>query len=193
MKNKKTITIIIIIISLIILVSTLSFVVIKFVRGIKEDKRRTNEIIMLIDENYTNFKSSIDLFNSKREVLHTEIFVDNYYDEMGTKIDGWKKHLDEYTIIVKNLENNSSYLKNNCKTVKTLNNNSIIQCESFEYAYEKAINSYISDINLYNESIKGYNEWINGNNELKPLEVYNNYLYKKYIDYNKDGEFFGKE
>ena len=192
MKNKKTITIIIIILSLIILVSMLSFFVIKFVHGIKEDKRRTNEIIILIDENYANFKSSIDLFNSKREILHNEIFVDNYYDEMETKIDGWKKLLDEYTIIVKELENNSKYLKNNCKTVKTLNNNASMQCESFEYVYETAINSYIADINLYNESIKGYNEWINGNSQLKPLELYNN-LYKDYIDYNKDGEFFGKE
>ena len=111
---------------------------------------------------------------------------------METKIDGWQKLLDEYTVIINELENNSSYLKDNCKTVKTLNNNASIQCESFEFAYETAINSYISDINLYNESIKGYNEWVSNNGELKPLELYNN-LYKDYIDYNKDGEFFGKE
>lgn len=191
MKNKKTLKIIIIIVSLIALATLISFLGIKFVRGIKEDRKKTNEIITLIEKNYIGFKTNIDLFNSKREVLHNEIFVDNYYEEMATKADSWKKLLDEYEIIVKELENNSSYLKINCKTVKTLNNNASIKCESFEFAYETAVNSYISDINLYNESINGYNEWIN-DSEVKPLELYKNNLYKEYIDYNNDGEFFGK-
>ena len=193
MKNKKIIKIIILIISLVVLISILSFFIVKFVNEIKEDRKKTNEIISSIEKTYVNFKTSTDEFNSKREVLHNEIFVDNYYDTMETKIDGWKKLLDEYTEIIKQLDNNSTYLKNNCKTVKTLNNDAGMKCESFEVVYEAAVNSYISDINLYNESIKGYNEWANDNNTLKKLELYSNNLYKEYIDYNNDGEFFGKE
>ena len=191
MKNKKIITIIIVIIILITFVSFFSFFAVKFYRGYQEDKRKTNENLDIAN---ITASDAID-FNAKREVLHNQIFVDNYYENMKPKVSEWEKLLDEYNVIVKNLDNDSNYLKDNCKTVKWLNNTVSTQCESFEFAYETIINSYISDINLYNESITGYNQWLktNSNNELQPIEMYNNVLHPEYIDYNNDGEFFGKE
>jgi len=192
MKNKKIVIIIIILVSLIAL---FTFIGINFYRGYQEDKRKTAEIITKIEETYILFTTNINDFNAKRDVLHNQIFVDNYYDGMETKIEGWTKLLNEYDVIVEKIDKDSTYLKDNCEKVRLLNNPVSYQCESFSFTYETAVNSYVSDIALYNESIKGYNEWLNSNNEaneLKPLEIYNGKLYNEYIDYNNDGEFFGK-
>ena len=194
MKNKK-IVIIITIIILVSLISLFTFLGIKFYRGYEEDKKKTTEIITKIGESYILFTTNINDFNAKRDVLHNQIFVDNYYDGMETKIEGWTKLLNEYDVIVEKIDKDSTYLKDNCEKVRLLNNPVSYQCESFSFTYETAVNSYVSDIALYNESIKGYNEWLNSNNEaneLKPLEIYNGKLYNEYIDYNSDGEFFGK-
>ena len=54
------------------------------------------------------------------------------------------------------------------------------------------MNYYITDIKGYNKTVEEYNKWAseNGKNKLNEGKFP---VYKKYIDFDKDGEYFGKE
>ena len=92
---------------------------------------------------------------------------------------------------LENIENNSEKLKENC-VVKFADPNVNSKCTIFKSTYEAANNYYISDIKDYNKTVEEYNEWAEKNNKEK-LNKIKLTIYKDYIDYDEDGEYFGKE
>ena len=64
-------------------------------------------------------------------------------------------------------------------------------CSNYKSVYEQAVNYFVTDINTYNENVSKYNiyqESINSNLIIKEYKT--SY---KYIDYNGDKVFDGKE
>ena len=64
------------------------------------------------------------------------------------------------------------------------------KCVNYKSIYEQVVNYFISDINVYNKNVKEYNKEQNDNKD-KMIEEYK--TNKKYIDYNNDKTYDGKE
>jgi len=189
MKNKKKIILIISII--LVIISILGLLVYNFYKGYKEDKRKTEETIKNINSNYDNFIVGLNELNLIREKVYSEIFKETYYTDMQNNIDNWNSILNEYSKTVKNLDNNSNFLKENCNNLKFYNSELNQKCTLFIDNYEIMINYYMSDIKAHNDNIDSYNTWVleNTDKSYKIIDKFVNNYYTEYVDYNNDRVF----
>lgn len=185
MKKKIIIMIITTIVILLII-----FGIYRFIVGFKEDKELTIEKSKEIIEEYNNFNKEVLTFAQKRDEIY-KLRENTYLEEFSKNVDGWNQLMEIHTNNIKNIEKSSKILKENC-IVKFADPNVNSKCTIFKSTYEAANNYYITDVKSYNKIVKEYNEWAenNGQEKLKQIEYS---LYKNYIDYDKDGEYFGKE
>ncbi|MBQ9011866.1 MAG: hypothetical protein IJ093_04380, partial [Bacilli bacterium] len=97
-----------------------------------------------------------------------------------------------YENAIKEVEDSSDVLKENC-IVRYADVNVNSKCTNFKVNYEAAMNYFITDIKGYNKTVKQYNQWVSDNNyDYGKLNEGKLVVYKKYIDFDKDGECFGK-
>ena len=190
MSEKKKYIIIISIILIVIL--GLSLVIYNFYKGYKEDKIKTQQIIEIINSNYEIFINDLYDFNSQRDDIYNKVFKDNYYEKFQENINNWNLLMQNYRNLVLKIDQNSNKLKD-CTTMQLYNPEINRKCEIFIESYEVLINSYISDINLYNQNINSYNKWVQSNPNYQAIEMFKEYRFVKYIDFNNDGVFVGKE
>jgi len=184
--KKKVVTIIIIIIIILLII----FGIYKYIQGFKEDKKITTEKANEILENYNNFNESILIFAKERDNIY-KLRENTYLEEFAKNTDGWNTLMNTHKNNLENIEKNSKILKENC-IVKFADPNINSKCTIFKSTYEAANNYFITDIKEYNETVKEYNDWAKENN--KPLlNKIKLTIHKDYIDYDKDGGFFGKE
>lgn len=160
--------------------------------GLKEDQRKTKEIIKVILEKYENFNNRVEEFSQLRNKYY-ELKEDLYLETLSENAEEWNKFMDDYSNAISEVEKASKELKENCD-IKYGDVNANSKCTAFKANYEAAHNYYISDINLYNELIDDYNKWLKEEN-VKGKEINKGKypVYKKYIDFDKDKEYFGKE
>ena len=160
--------------------------------GLKEDQKNTKKTMKLILDNYENFNNRVEEFSDFRNKFY-EMKEDIYLDTLSEKADEFNKMIEEYADSIKEVEKASKNLKGNCK-IKYGDVNTNSKCTTFKANYEAAHNYYISDIKSYNEMIDDYNkktkDETNQSTEVKKGEYP---VYKKYIDFDNDGEYFGKE
>ena len=57
--------------------------------------------------------------------------------------------------------------------------------------YEQVVNYFVSDINFYNNKVEKYNEYQSSMGTLLRIKKYT--TDKKFIDYNEDNQYDGKE
>ena len=82
--------------------------------------------------------------------------------------------------------------KENCKDVYFPNADTNTKCQTYAITYEEMVNSVINDIKQVNQNIEDYNKYNEENNTgIPPIQKYN--TTKKYIDFNNDKEYAGKE
>jgi len=184
--KKKIALIIILIIVLVLLI----FGIYTFITSFKEDKKITAEKANQIIESYNQFNENVLTFAKERDNIY-KLRENTYLEEFAKNTDGWDKLMNTHSQNIKKIEQSSKLLKENCKfTFADPNVNS--KCTVFKSTYEAANNYYISDIKSYNKTVKEYNDWAKTNN--KPtLNQIKLEIHKNYIDYDKDGEYFGKE
>ncbi|MBE6152843.1 MAG: hypothetical protein E7166_01260 [Firmicutes bacterium] len=193
MKKKNKIIIIILIILTVI--TMLGLIIYNFYKGYKEDKIKTQNKIIKINENYTNFNYYLNEFNNQRTTIYSEIFEDKYYSDFNNNINNWNTLMSSYNDLIKKIDNESKYLKENCINSKIYHIEITPKCSSFVDNLEMMINLYISDVNVYNENINTYNAWVLENPE-ESYNVIDNFInkdYTVYVDFNNDGVFLGKE
>ena len=99
--------------------------------------------------------------------------------------------MDEYADTIREVEKASKNLKSNCK-IKYGDVNTNSKCTAFKANYEAAMNYYISDVKIYNKLVDEYDEW-NKDGKYPKLKKGTFPVYKKYIDFDDDGEKFGSE
>ena len=161
-------------------------------KGLKEDQKETKNKMKLVLDAYPGFNESLDEFSDKRNILY-EYKDELYFETLSENVDAWNKFMEEYAEGIKKVESTAKVLKNNCKfQYGDVNTNS--KCTVFKANYEAAHNYYISDVIAYNKMVSGYEEWNNENGgKHKEVNKADFPVYKKYIDYDDDGEYFGKE
>jgi len=186
-KSKKKM--IVIISTLILILLALGVGLYFYVESFKVDREKTLELMAEVNEDYPGFSKSMTEFVNKRNDFYKkqeEIFL----EDISKNPSSWTNYIKEYETIIQNIENGSERLKKACVndfgdiTAKT-------ECNQFRVNYESAHNYYITDIKVYNELVNKYNEWAGSTYEnLSKVELV---IYKDYIDYDEDGEYFGKE
>ena len=102
-----------------------------------------------------------------------------------------KSKLSNYESLVDELENNAKKLSSLCEDVYYPDGNVNNKCFNYKSIYEQVVNFFLSDIEVYNKNVKEYNDYQTANNLTFLVKEYKSK--KKYIDYNEDGVFDGKE
>ena len=181
-----------IIISIILVVALLVAFVFVYVSSFKTDQEETLKLMEEVNEDYPTFNKNMTTFVNKRNEFYKQK-EEIYLEEIGKNTSLWTNFMAEYAKILNDIEDSSARLKKACKndfgdiTAKS-------QCNQFRANYEAANNYYITDVKVYNEIVKTYNEWVDSNNSTyQKLSSVDLEIYEDYIDYDEDGEYFGKE
>ena len=162
-----------------------------FIYSLKNDRRATLERMDEVVAEYRIFSGEIDSFNDMRNSLYTNVFENTYYDTMKDKDEEVKTTLTNYEAVVDNVEKSAKKLENLCGDIYFSNSSVNTKCKSFPSVYEQIIHAFLSDVNLYNSNIAKYNEYQTDSGSNEMLEEYKSS--KKFIDYNNDNKYEGKE
>ena len=162
-----------------------------FVLGLKADRTETLNRMVEVNDVFEIFSTNTTAFENLRDELYTDVFSNLYYDNMFTDDGIIKSKLSNYESLVDELDKNAKSLKALCEDVYYPDGNVNNKCFNYKSIYEQVVNYFLSDINVYNNNIKEYNEYQTANNLTYPVKEYK--TKKKFIDYNEDGVFDGKE
>ena len=176
---------------------TLSFVLIisggvsSFVLGLKKDKEEILKRINEVNDEFEVFSTNTSVFEGYRDDLYNLVLSNVYYDTMYDEDKNVKNKLSNYENLVDELTKNTKKLDGLCNDVYYPDSKVNTKCNNYKSIYEQVVNYFISDINVYNENVKKYNEYQKNNNSDLRVDKYK--TTKKYIDYNNDNEYDGKE
>lgn len=183
-KSLKIIGIFVLIIIVIIILVSI------WVNGLMEDQKKTKETMKIVLNSYDNFNNRVEEFSEKRNQFYQ--YKENLYLEtLSTSTEDWDKFMEEYSNSIKEVEKASKNLKNNCK-IKYGDVSTNSKCTAFKANYEAAMNYYITDVKVYNKLVAEYTEW-NKEGTFPAVKKGTFPVYKKYIDFDGDGEKFGSE
>ena len=176
---------------------TLSFILIisggvsSFVIGLKQDKDEILKRINDVNDEFEVFSTNTSVFEHFRDELYNVVLSNVYYDTMYDEDKNVKNKLSNYENLVDELTKNTRNLDKLCTDVYYPDSKVNTKCVNYKSIYEQVVNYFISDINVYNENVKKYNEYQKNNNSSLRVDKYK--TSKKYIDYNNDNEYDGKE
>lgn len=176
---------------------TLSFILIisggvsSFVLGLKEDKEEIYNRINDVNDEFEVFSTNTSVFENFRDELYNVVLSNVYYDTMYDEDKTVKNKLSNYENLVDQLTKNTKKLNGLCEDVYYPDSKVNTKCNNYKSIYEQVVNYFVTDISVYNENVKKYNEYQRNKNS--DLRVDNYKTNKKYIDYNHDKEYDGKE
>lgn len=180
-----------------ILILTISFVMIitgavsSFVISLKEDREKTQARMVVVNDSYEDFNTSVSLFETERDTLYTTSLGNLYYDTLATDDAVLKTKLSNFESIVDEITKKVENMDQLCRDVYYPDSSVNSKCSNYKSIYEQVINYFVGDVGLYNNTIKMYNEQQTAAGSTTLLEEYK--TKKDYIDYNNDKEFEGKE
>ncbi len=190
MSNKKS-TLILILLGILSIV--LGFIIL-FISNIKKDQQEMNRRMTKIGSKYDTFKNKVEEINVVRDNLHKEFLDTIYYETFSENELKYRKSLYNYEKQVTDLSKKNSTLKEYCKSGIYYSSSDVNnKCNAFNLAYEQLINTFVDDVNKYNGNIAQYNKWLKEQNKNESEKIENYETKKTYIDYNKDGQYSGKE
>ena len=182
---------------LVLTMMTLSFILIisggvsSFVLGLKKDKEEIYNRISDVNFEFETFSTNTSVFESFRDELYNVVLSNVYYDTMYDEDKTVKNKLSNYENLVDELTKNTKKLESLCDDVYYPDSKVNTKCNNYKSIYEQVVNYFVSDINVYNENVKKYNDYQKSNNSDLRVDKYK--TKKKYIDYNNDKEYDGKE
>lgn len=162
-----------------------------FILGLKADRTETLNRMVEVNDVFEIFSANTTIFENFRDELYTDILSNLYYDNMYTTDGVIKVKLSNYESLVDELGKNAKTLNALCEDVYYPDGNVNNKCFNYKSIYEQVVNFFLSDIEVYNKNVKEYNNYQTANNLTFPVKEYKSK--KKYIDYNEDGVFDGKE
>ncbi len=162
-----------------------------WVTNIKKDKEATLGKMNEVVSNYNLFDKSVDDFSEVRNLFY-KYKEDLYLETLSEKANDWNSFMDKYAESIKTVESKAKVLKEDCKAFYgDVNVNG--KCITFKANYEAAHNYYISDVLLYNKLVDEYDKWNKEQgNKYPSVNKAKFAVYEKYIDFDNDGEYFGK-
>lgn len=169
----------------------ISGTVCSFVVSLKEDQEKTQARMVVVKEEFESFNAAVSAFEVERDTLYTEALGNLYYDTLATDDVTLKNKLSNYESIVDGIEEKVETMDKLCKDVYYPDSTVNSKCSDYKLIYEQVINYFVEDVKLYNNTIKTFNEQQVAAGSTYALIEYK--TDKKYVDYNKDGVYEGKE
>ena len=169
--------------------------ILMFISGVKKDQKEMNDRMDIILKSYKNFEKNIDKFNKMRDELHTEFLDKVYYETLATKDTEYKNKIKNYEELVSKISlSTKDNLRKYCVDDIYYSSSDVnSKCASYKLGYEEMVNSFVDDVNRYNSNLTQYNNWLDSNGKKDSLHLDLYHTKKKYIDYNKDGEYSGRD
>ena len=186
---KKSLTIIGVVVIIIVIIFICAWI---WVDGLKEDTAITKKKMDEVLDAYPKFNEEVDNFSKLRNQLY-ESKEDLYLETLRDNAASWNTFMENYKNSIMKVENTALILKKNCaEEYGDVNVSS--KCTTFKANYEAAHNYYISDVKMYNQMVDEYDVYNaeHGNGYAKVNKASYG-PYDDYIDYDKDGEYFGKD
>ncbi len=180
-----------------IMLMTLSFVLIisggvsSFVIGLKQDHEETYNRMYKVDDEFEVFSTNTSVFESNRDELYNVVLSNVYYDTMYDEDKDVKNKLSNYENLVDELTKNTNNLDKLCSNMYYSSKDTNNKCVNYKSIYEQVINYFVSDIKVYNSNVNKYNKYQEENGSSLRISKYK--TTKKYIDYNNDKKYDGKE
>lgn len=160
-----------------------------FLIGLRKDKENTLNLMKVVDDEFETFSANTSVFESFREDLYAEVLEGIVCNQFILNDAAIKNKLSNYENLVDELSKNVKKLDKLCVDVYYPNSTTNNKCLNYKSIYEQVNNYYVTDINNYNKNIKQCNSSASGDTML--LKEFKND--KKYIDFNGDKKFDGKE
>ena len=185
MKKNKVIIISVSVVAVLLVFVTL------FIISIRKDKAETKKVMNIIVKKYDTFEKKVLKFNEVRDEVYTTVFADTYYDVIKESYSDYNNKMKGLEEAIDEVEKSSSKLKEYCRNAYYSDSDVNRKCSSFKSLYEEVINSFVSDVDKYNGVLDNYNNYIKEAGVEDILKKYS--TKKKYIDFDGDKEFVGKE
>ncbi len=173
------------------LVMTISGGFSSFLISLREDHQQVLRRMDDVSSIFEKFNDDTTKFEETRDALYTDVLGNVYYDTLYSSDKDVKKDIKNYEDLLNDLTKDVKKMDDLCGNVyypdKRVNN----MCVNYKSIYEQAVNYFVGDIKSYNDSIKKYNEYQKSIDSDKTVKKYKTDY--KYIDYNGDKAFDGKE
>lgn len=158
-----------------------------FLQGLREDKQQILNRIDDVGDEFEVFSANTSIFEEYRESLYEEILEGVVCDSLKDNAKKVNNKLSNYENLVDELDSNVLKLNKLCDDVYYPDSNTNNKCSNYKVIYEQVVNYFVSDIANYNKNIKQCNKSITDNK----ISIYK--TNKKYIDYNNDKKYDGKD
>ncbi len=162
-----------------------------FLIGLRTDQSLMNKRMNVVTDQFEDFSTNTSIFENERDSIYTEVLNNVYFDTMASTDQVVKTRLSNYENMVDEIGKQAVEMKKLCKDVYYPDSSINSKCSNYEAIYEQVVNYFVSDVNVYNANIKKFNEYQKGLGSPIALTEYK--TEKKYVDYNKDGNYDGKE
>lgn len=162
-----------------------------FVFSLQSDRKAMKERMVEVSDSFEEFSADTSLFEEFRDELYTNYLSNLYYNTLYQDDALLKNKLSNYENMVDQLEKQANGLADLCDDVYYPDTNVNNKCSNYKGIYEQINNYFVTDINLYNKNIKDYNNYQKSNNSNEIVKEYK--TDRKYIDYNEDKVYDGKE
>ena len=162
-----------------------------FILSIKKDQKATVERVQEVVTVYSSFSDSVDKFNDIRNDLYSNTLDNVYITNIGEMDSTIQVSFKKYEDTVDEVNKVTDKLSKLCGNIYFTDSRARTKCESYASVYEQIVNAFVSDVKSYNKNIDEYNEYQKGLNINVSLKHYE--TTKKYIDYNNDKKYEGKE
>lgn len=162
-----------------------------FLISLQNDK---SEVLRRMDDvgsEFEAFSTNTSIFEDVRDELYNEVLGNVYYDTMFTTDEAVKNKLSNYENLVDELSKSTKVLDKLCTDVYYPNSEVNNKCSNYKSIYEQIVNYFVTDIEVYNDNVRKYNDYQRSISSKISVKKYN--TDKKYIDYNGDNVFDGKE
>jgi hypothetical protein len=188
MKNRSRVSIVLIILGcLMIGVGLVSSLIV----NVKEDQEATKQRMVDVTDVYKKFSENVDNFNDLRNDLYLTYFDQLYYDTLSQIDANVQQALSDYEVVVDDVSKSANNMKSMCGDINFTDTSTSNKCSSYGSVYEQIVNAFVSDVKLYNKSVESYNKYQEELNSGLSLNKYK--TSKKFIDYNNDKKYDGKE
>lgn len=181
--NMKKVSFIVLVIGSVLIVSGCFSL---YLQGLREDKKQILNRIDDVGDEFEVFSANTSIFEEYRDNLYGEVLEGVVCDTLKNNDKDIKNRLSNYENLVDELKTNVSKLDKLCTDVYYPDSNTNSKCSNYKVIYEQVVNYFVSDINVYNKNIKECNKGTDAN-----VSTYK--TKKKYIDYNNDKKYDGKD
>ena len=178
-------------------IMTIGFVMImsgsvsSFIIGLQRDREETYKRISIVNDEFEEFSTKTTIFENFRDELYTGVLGNVYYDTMSKDDKKIKEKLSNYENIVDDMSKSVKELDKLCEDVYYPDSKTNSKCSNYKSIYEQVNNYFVSDIKIFNKNVSKYNDYQKSQKSNLNVKPYS--TNKKYIDFNEDGKYDGKE